>query len=478
MPEYIRRPYKVHAEQTKKPQVIHTLEGDMKASPGDMIVTGRRGEKWPVKPGIFQESYRTAEKVTKKAEVLRLSDLRENPLNREIDQDKVAEIKRAITRTGIIKPLVYTEIMTDNGKENMLTDGHHRYVALKQMGYRRAPAVMADERGIDTANQAKPEPVRKAKRQCKEGYYRGKDGKCHRRSRYGYGGGAFIIRPKHPKDGNGNHNGHGGNGDGGATAGNGVAKHLQGQHDQSSHNPKTRRAEAAVAGTLKSGAIHLATLVVPAAVVGGLLRFGPRIGIGVIGTAAAFALYEVPQLIFRMIEGGYRGYQGDRAGRKDQKMMKVGNKDRAGQVLSRGDHVLVVYKDGANVGVHLGGDTARLLSGEQLIDVETKEDGRLKIATGEIIPSSRPENATKTKKVLNQLIREQQILLNLAHTLKQKKLYTLYLTNIRIRSNRILLPIRPATNGSMLNDVYSNCSLVISSPVTSPRSVESKIRSP
>ncbi len=362
MPEYIRRPYKVHAEKTKKPKVIHTLEGDMKAKPGDMIVTGRRGEKWPVKPGIFQESYRPAEngKVAKKVEVLRLRELKENPLNRDIDRDKVDKIKRAIIRTGVIKPLVYTEIMTDDGKENMLTDGHHRYVALKEMGYKRVPAVMADERGVDTANEAEPEKVK---------------------------------------------------------------KHLPGQHDQRSHTPKTRRAREAVAGTAEAGAVHLATIVIPAAVVGGLIRLAPRIGLGVIGVAAAFVLYEVPQLIFRMVEGGYRGYAGERPYRLEpkKKMMKVGNRDIAGRTISRGDHALVMYQGQANVGVHLGGDVTRLLQGEKLIDVETNETNRMKIATGEEVPSSRPDEAEKTKRVLNQLIQEQKILLNLAHTLKQRQ---------------------------------------------------------
>jgi len=36
---------------------IETLEGTMRAVPGDWIVTGVRGERYPVKPDIFAETY-------------------------------------------------------------------------------------------------------------------------------------------------------------------------------------------------------------------------------------------------------------------------------------------------------------------------------------------------------------------------------------------------------------------------------------
>lgn len=37
--------------------VIHTLEGDMKANPGDYIIKGVQGECYPCKPDIFHETY-------------------------------------------------------------------------------------------------------------------------------------------------------------------------------------------------------------------------------------------------------------------------------------------------------------------------------------------------------------------------------------------------------------------------------------
>lgn len=40
---------------------VKTLEGNMKASPGDWIITGIKGEKYPCKPDIFEATYEPAE---------------------------------------------------------------------------------------------------------------------------------------------------------------------------------------------------------------------------------------------------------------------------------------------------------------------------------------------------------------------------------------------------------------------------------
>lgn len=50
-------PVVVDAERTKSDQYIETLEGTMKASAGDWIITGVDGEKYPVKPDIFKKTY-------------------------------------------------------------------------------------------------------------------------------------------------------------------------------------------------------------------------------------------------------------------------------------------------------------------------------------------------------------------------------------------------------------------------------------
>ena len=45
----------------REPLIIHTLEGDMTASPGDWIITGVRGETYACKPDIFEETYEPVE---------------------------------------------------------------------------------------------------------------------------------------------------------------------------------------------------------------------------------------------------------------------------------------------------------------------------------------------------------------------------------------------------------------------------------
>lgn len=40
---------------------IKTLEGDMQVSPGDWIITGVAGEKYPCKPDIFDKTYEPVE---------------------------------------------------------------------------------------------------------------------------------------------------------------------------------------------------------------------------------------------------------------------------------------------------------------------------------------------------------------------------------------------------------------------------------
>jgi len=55
--KYIKKPVVIEAYQTDKEVIIHTLEGDMKASPGDFIITGIDGEQYPCKPDIFYKTY-------------------------------------------------------------------------------------------------------------------------------------------------------------------------------------------------------------------------------------------------------------------------------------------------------------------------------------------------------------------------------------------------------------------------------------
>ena len=48
-------------ERKRTVGIIQTLEGEMTASPGDWIVTGIMGEKYPVKGSIFRQTYEPAD---------------------------------------------------------------------------------------------------------------------------------------------------------------------------------------------------------------------------------------------------------------------------------------------------------------------------------------------------------------------------------------------------------------------------------
>lgn len=58
--------------------VIHTLEGDHHASPGDYIIKGVNGEFYPCKPDIFAKTYESST-LTPPNEPLTLEQLRASP---------------------------------------------------------------------------------------------------------------------------------------------------------------------------------------------------------------------------------------------------------------------------------------------------------------------------------------------------------------------------------------------------------------
>ena len=59
--KYRKKPVVIEAYQTDKELDIETLEGTMRASVGDYIITGVRGEKYPCKPYIFEQTYEPAD---------------------------------------------------------------------------------------------------------------------------------------------------------------------------------------------------------------------------------------------------------------------------------------------------------------------------------------------------------------------------------------------------------------------------------
>ena len=59
--KYRKKPVVVEAYRTDKEVVIHTLEGDLTAQPGDYIITGVAGEQYPCKAEIFEATYEEVE---------------------------------------------------------------------------------------------------------------------------------------------------------------------------------------------------------------------------------------------------------------------------------------------------------------------------------------------------------------------------------------------------------------------------------
>ena len=61
--KYRKKPVVIEAYQTDKELDIETLEGTMHASVGDYIITGVRGEQYPCKPDIFEQTYEPVEEM-------------------------------------------------------------------------------------------------------------------------------------------------------------------------------------------------------------------------------------------------------------------------------------------------------------------------------------------------------------------------------------------------------------------------------
>ena len=55
--KYRKKPVIIEAYRTDKEVVIHTLEGDLTAQPGDYIITGIAGEQYPCRADIFEATY-------------------------------------------------------------------------------------------------------------------------------------------------------------------------------------------------------------------------------------------------------------------------------------------------------------------------------------------------------------------------------------------------------------------------------------
>lgn len=63
--KYRKKPVVVEAYQHPGPgpKLLYTLEGVMRAEPGDWIITGVKGESYPCKPDVFALTYEPAEET-------------------------------------------------------------------------------------------------------------------------------------------------------------------------------------------------------------------------------------------------------------------------------------------------------------------------------------------------------------------------------------------------------------------------------
>jgi hypothetical protein len=59
MPKFRKKPVVIEAVRHEGPEplLIETLEGNLTAQPGDWIITGVKGERYPCKPDIFEATY-------------------------------------------------------------------------------------------------------------------------------------------------------------------------------------------------------------------------------------------------------------------------------------------------------------------------------------------------------------------------------------------------------------------------------------
>ena len=61
MPKFRKRPVVIEAIRLTAPHTVRTLEGAMRGRVGDYLVTGVRGEQYPVKAEIFEATYEPVE---------------------------------------------------------------------------------------------------------------------------------------------------------------------------------------------------------------------------------------------------------------------------------------------------------------------------------------------------------------------------------------------------------------------------------
>ena len=67
VPQFSKKPVVISAVQIKEEIEIATLEGTMTGLPGDWMITGVQGEKYPCKDAIFRATYVPVDEEAKNA---------------------------------------------------------------------------------------------------------------------------------------------------------------------------------------------------------------------------------------------------------------------------------------------------------------------------------------------------------------------------------------------------------------------------
>ena len=99
--KYRKKPVVVEAYKTDKEIVIHTLEGDMKASIGDYIITGVNGEQYPCKPDIFEKTYEAVTNTNYDRIKAKIANMSIDELSKFLSNSNYCEKFCAYTKDGI-----------------------------------------------------------------------------------------------------------------------------------------------------------------------------------------------------------------------------------------------------------------------------------------------------------------------------------------------------------------------------------------
>lgn len=58
----VQKPVELKAEQLTEKTTIHSLQGDVVGNKGDWLITGVKGEQWPVRDEVFKKKYQKGSK--------------------------------------------------------------------------------------------------------------------------------------------------------------------------------------------------------------------------------------------------------------------------------------------------------------------------------------------------------------------------------------------------------------------------------